>query len=94
MKKQFLILIAIFGLSLKSYASTGSSADEGYLFMGVIGFLLILLGIVSLFDYLKKNGKMLIYKSVSFLKKNTESFRKYLKKVFSTFFDLSYFKFQ
>ena len=94
MKKQFLILIAIFGLSLKSYASTGSSADEGYLFLGVIGFLLILLGIVSLFDYLKKNGKKLILKTVSFLKEKTVAFSKYLKKVFCDNFNLSFFKFQ
>ena len=94
MKKEYLLIIAVFGLSLKSYASTGSSADEGYLFLGVIGFLLILMGIISLFDYLRKNGNKLIYKTITYLKKKTNSLSKYLKKVFSDNLDLSFFKFQ
>ncbi|MEN8928415.1 MAG: hypothetical protein ABF242_03905 [Flavobacteriales bacterium] len=94
MKRQYLILIAFSGLHLTSYASTGSSADEGYLFLGVVGILLILLGIVSLFDYLKKNGKKLLYKTISFIKEKTNSVVKYLKKVFSDKFDFSFLKFQ
>ena len=94
MKKEFLILAAIFGLSFKSYASTGSSNDEGVLFLGVIGILLIILGIVSLIDYLKNNGKRLFYRTTSFLNKKVCLLKKYLKKVLSNFFNQTYSKFQ
>lgn len=92
MKKEMLIIIALLlGLSLKSHAATGN-ANDGFEFMLIIfGLLFIILGLIIGVDYLQKNGKTMLYKAISFLKKKITLLRKYLNKVKSDYFDLSYF---
>ncbi len=91
MKKEMLIIIALLGISFKSYAGTGSANDQLKFFLAIIGLLLIILGLLSGVDYLQKNGKTMIYKAMSFLKEKIGLLRKYLNKVISDYFDLSYF---
>ena len=92
MKKQMFIITAlILGLSYESYAGTGG-ADGGLEFLIIIiGFLLIILALLTVGDYLKKNGKTLIYKSITSFKKMIISLSDYLHKIKSDYFDLSYF---
>ena len=90
MKKEKLIIIAFFGLSLKSYAGTGNANDQLFFIITIIGILLVLLGLISGVDYIQKNGKTMIYKAGSLLLEKLYSLRKYLNKLFSEYFDLSY----
>jgi len=92
MKKEMLIIIALLlGLSFKSFAATGYAYDGLEFLLVIAGLLLIILGLLNGFDYLKKNGKTMIYKTISFLNKKISLLRNYLKKVKSDYFDLSYF---
>ena len=92
MKKEMLIIIALLlGVSFKSFAGTGNANDGLKFFLVIIGLLLIILGLLNGVDYLQKNGKTMIYKAMSFLKKKITLLRNYLNKVKSDYFDLSYF---
>lgn len=92
MKKEMLLLMALLlGVSFKSFAGTGIAGDQLIFFLAIIGFLLIILGLLTGVDYLRKNGKTMIYKAMSFLKEKINLIRKYLNKVISDYFDLSYF---
>lgn len=94
MKKQIFIITAlILGLSYESFAGTGG-ANNGFKFLLVIiGFLLIILGLLTGVDYLKKNGKALIYKAITSLKKMIISLKDHLHKIKSDYFDLSFSNF-
>ena len=92
MKKQIFIITAlILGLSYESFAGTGGANDELKFLLFIIGFLLIILGLLTGVDYLKKNGKALIYKAITSLKKMIISLKDHLHKIKSDYFDLSYF---
>ena len=92
MKKQLFIIIAlILGLSYKSFAGTGGANDGLKLLLVIIGFLLIILGLLTGINYLKMNGKTLIYKTIASLKKMIISIKDHLHKIKSDYFDLSYF---
>ncbi len=88
MKKEMFIIIALLlGVSFKSFAGTGNANDALELLLIIIGVLLIIVGLLNGVDYLQKNGKTMIYKAMTFLKK----IRNHLNKVKSNYFDLSYF---
>ena len=90
MKKEKLIVIALLSvLSFKSYARTGTAIDEFEFLLAIIGLLLIILGLLNGIDYMKKNGKTIIYKSISFLNEKVALLRNYINKVKSDYFDLS-----
>jgi hypothetical protein len=92
MKKEMLIIITLFlGVSFKSFAGTGNAKGAIGFFLIIAGLLLIILGLIIGVDYLKKNGKTMIYNAMSFLKKKITLLRNYLNKVKSDYFDLSYF---
>ena len=92
MKKQmFIILALILGLSYKSFAGTGGANDELEFLLAIIGFLLIILGLLTGGDYLRKNGKTLTFKAIASLKKMIISLKDHLHKIKSDYFDLSYF---
>ncbi len=92
MKKQMFIIIAlILGLSYESFAGTGGANDELEFLLVIIGFLLIILSLLTGGDYLKKNGKTLIYKAITSLKKMIISLKDHLHKIKSDYFNLSYF---
>lgn len=91
MKKEIFIIIALLGVSFKSYAGTGNANGQLTIFLAIIGLLLIILGLISGVDYLQKNGKTMIYKTISFIKEKISLLRKYLYKVISDYFKLSYF---
>jgi len=57
MKKEILIIALVLGLSFKSYAGTGNAYDGPIFFLVIIGFFLILLGLLSSVDFFQKNGK-------------------------------------
>ena len=68
MKKEKLIVLALLTVaSFKSYARTGRASDELEFLLAIIGLLIIALVLFSGIDYLKKNGKTIIHKSISFL---------------------------
>ena len=92
MKKEiFIIIVLLLGVSFKSFAGTGN-ANDGFVFSLVIaGLLLIIVGLLNGVDYLQKNGKTMIYKAMTFLKKMITLLRDRLNKVKSDYFDLSYF---
>lgn len=90
MKKEKLIVIGLLSvLPFKSYARTGTASDELEFLLAIVGLLLIILGLLNGIDYLKKNGKTIISKSISFLNQKVASLRKYINKAKSDFFDLS-----
>jgi len=91
MKKEMLIIIALLGVSFKSFAGTGNAIDGLQFFLVIIGSLFIILALLYGADYLQKNGKKMIYKATLYLKKNITLLRKYLHKVIADYFDLSYF---
>ena len=92
MKKEMLIIVALFlGLSFNSFAATGNANDGLEFLLIIVGFLLIILGLLHGVDYLKKNGKTIILTAVSFLNQKVTLLRNYLKKVKSDYFDISYF---
>lgn len=90
MKKEKLIVIALLSvLSFKSYAGTGTASDEFEFLLAILGLLLIILGLLYGIDYMKKNGKTIIYKSISFLNEKVTLLRNYVNKVKSDYFDVS-----
>lgn len=92
MKKETIIIIAFFlGVSYKSFAATGNAKDGFEFLLAIVGLLVIILGLLQGIDYLKKNGKTMIYKAISFLNKKITLLRNYLNKVKSNYFDISYF---
>ena len=92
MKKEMFIIIALLlGVSFKSDAATGNANDGLEFFLVIVGLLLIILGLLNGVDYLQKNGKTMIYKTMTFLKKKITLLRDHLNKVKSGYFDLSYF---
>lgn len=91
MKKGMLITTALLlGLSFKSFAGTGNAKDGFTFFLAIIGFLLLIVLLLSGVDYLQKNGKTMINKAVLFIKRRLALLVKYLHKVKSDYFDLSY----
>jgi len=92
MKKEMFIIIALLlGVSFKSFAGTGNANDGLEFILVIVGLLLIIVGILNGVDYLKKNGKTIIYNAMTFLKKKITLLRDYLNKVKSDYFNLSYF---
>lgn len=90
-KETFIIVALILGVSLKSFAGTGNAKDGLSFFLVILGWLLIILGLIYGVDYLQKNGKTMIYKAMSFSKKKITLLRNYLHKLKTEYFDLSYF---
>jgi len=92
MKKELFIIITLLpGVSFNSYAGTGNAIDGFEFFLAISGLLLMILGLLYGVDYLKRNGKTMIYKASSFLKKKATLLRKYLNKLKSDYFEWSYF---
>lgn len=92
MKKESLIILTlILGLSFNSFAATGNANDGFQFLLVIISLLVIIVALLYGIDYLKKNGKTVIYKASSFLNKRAAILRNYLNKVKSEYFDISYF---
>jgi hypothetical protein len=87
----FITIALILGLSNESFAGTGGAKDGLELLLVVIGFMLIIFVLLTGIDYLKKNGKTLTHKTITFLKKMIVSLKDLLQKIKSDYFDLSYF---
>ena len=82
MKKEKLIVIALLSVwSFKSYARTGTASDEFEFFLAIGGILIIILGLLNGIDYMIKNGKAIIYKSISFLNEKVTLLRNFINKV-------------
>jgi hypothetical protein len=61
MKKGMLIwLVLLLGSSYPSFAKDGMAYDEIEFVLAIVGFLLIVVGLIEGIDYLKKNGKGLL----------------------------------
>jgi len=60
------LLIALFD---KAYAATGNASDGLEALLVIIGFLLLLTGLLYVTDYLKKNGNKMIRKVFIFSKR-------------------------
>ena len=89
MKKEVLIVIVLLSvLSFKSYARTGTASDEFEFLLAIVGLLLVILGLFIGIDYMKKNGKTTIHKSISFFSEKVALLRKYINKAKSDFFGL------
>ena len=85
MKKQIFIIIAlILGLSYESLAATGRATDGIIFIIVIIGFLLIILGLLAGIDYLRKNGERLFYKAMASLKKLHILLKVHLHKIVTT----------
>lgn len=92
MKKEMFIIIALLlGVSFKSFAGTGNANDALELLLIIVGLLLIIVGLLNGVDYLQKNGKTMIYKAMTFLKKKITLLSDHLNIVKSDYFDRSYF---
>lgn len=90
-KEKIIIIVLLLGLSFKSFAGTGNANDGREFLLAIVGSLLIILGLLYGADFLKKNGKTMINKTILFLNKKIALLRNYLKKVNSDYFDISYF---
>lgn len=92
MKKQIFIITAlILGLSYESFAGTGGAKDEFAFFLVILGFLIIILGLLTGVDYLKKNGKTLMTDAIKTIHKMVIALKVHLHKIKSDYSDLSYF---
>lgn len=84
MKKKILILsMLLIGLRFKSFASTGNANDGLEFLLVILAVLLITIGLIYGIAYLQKNGKLLIYNFISFIKKMISLIQLYVKKVMS-----------
>jgi len=81
----------ILGLSYKSFASTGNAADGLQFLLVIVGFLLILVCLLTGSDYLKNNGRAMIYSTLSFFRRMIALLKDYINKIKSDYLDLSYF---
>ena len=91
MKKQVFIIVVLFlGVSYDSMAGTGGAHDGFQFFLTFTGLILFILGLISGGNYLKKNGKTLICKAITSVKKMIISLKDYLHKIKSDYFDPSY----
>jgi uncharacterized protein (UPF0333 family) len=82
MKKKILILsMLLIGLSFKSFASTGNANDGLEFLLVILAVLLITIGLIYGIAYLQKNGKLLIYNFISFIKKMISLLRVYFNRV-------------
>jgi len=94
MKKEMLILTVLFlGLSLKSFAGTGSAKDGFEFLLVIFGSLLIIIGLLFGVDFLKKNGKTMLNKAISFFKNKITTLRSFRNKMKAHYFNLSYNKY-
>lgn len=92
MKKQIFIIIALtVGLSFESTAATGGTTDGFVFIIAIIGFLLMLIALLSGADYLNKNGTKLLNKAMTSVKKLYTLFIDHYRKTMSDFSDLSFF---
>jgi len=87
--EKLIVITLLSVLPFKSYARTGTASDELEFLLAIVGLLLIILGLLNGIDYMKKNGKTIIYKSISFLKEKITLFRNYINKENSNYFDVS-----
>lgn len=70
MKTKVLITIVLSNaVSFKTFAATGNASDGLEGVFVIIGFLLLVAGLLYGFDYLKKNGNKVIKKVFTFSKK-------------------------
>ena len=91
MKKEVSMTIFLLsGLSFRSLAASGNVNDGFEFLLVVIGLLLIIIASFSGADYLRKNGKTMIYNAMSFLNKKISFLKNYLNKLKSDYFNLSY----
>ena len=92
MKKElFVTTLLLLGFSFKSFAGTGRVDDGIEFFLFILGILLIVLFLLNGFDYMKKNGKMLLKNTKSFLNRNITLIGNFLNKIKSEFIDIAYF---
>jgi hypothetical protein len=76
MKKVMLTGLIIFlGLSSQAFAKAGIAKDGLEFVLTLVGFLLIVAGIMEGIDYLMKNGKGLLIRFKAYLKKQIIIFR-------------------
>ncbi len=69
MKKTILIwLVLLSGLSYQASAKAGMASDEYEFALTIVLFLLFVAGIFEGIDYLKKNGKTLLLRFLTFLR--------------------------
>lgn len=91
MKKEILLLMTlILGISLKSFAGTGNAKNEFIFILSIIGFLLFVIVLLYGVDYIRKNGKTIRYKAMSFIKKIITNIKIYHKKIKSKYIIFSY----
>lgn len=82
MKKELLItILLLLGLSFKSFAGTGRVTDGIEFFLFIVGLLVIVLVLLNGADYLRKNGKTIIYNIRLFLNRKITSVRNYHNKM-------------
>lgn len=92
MKREMSLLIVLhLGVAVKSFAGTGNASDVSVLFLIIGGLLAFLLGLFMGVDFLRKNGKTILCKTMSFLKNRISLLKKFRQKGKSSRFDLSYF---
>jgi uncharacterized membrane protein HdeD (DUF308 family) len=95
MKKILIILLAIFSVSIpKTFAAFGNARDGDLFAVILIGFLLLVAGILSGIDFLRKNRKQLIEKIIRHKKilqkqENTEPLQPFPDEP-KNYFDYSY----
>jgi len=75
MKKVMLIwLVLLFGLSYQAFAKAGMADDEIEFVFAIVGFLLLVGGFLEGIGYLIKNGKGLLKRFQTFLRKKMLTF--------------------
>ncbi len=90
MKKQMLLLLVMMlGLSGRTYASAGHAYDTLAFILVLIGFLLVVAGLLQATDYLRRNGMTMINKSVVMIKRKRKILLDFIQKVRSNHLDFS-----
>lgn len=88
--QMFIIASLIIGLPYMSAAGTGRTTDGPVFMLVIVGFLLIVEGILYGIDFLKKNGKDMFDKTVCTFKKTNTLIKLFVQKILAKYFNLSY----
>lgn len=85
----FLLSFLIIGLSSQSYASKGYAQDGLAFMLAVAGLFLLVAGLSSTINFLRKNGRMLVRRTVIHIRRAILAFKRLIRRWRTGYFGLS-----
>jgi len=88
-KKELMLALLLTGLASKAFASAGHATDSLEFLLVILGFLLVVAGLLHGTNYLRKNGKRMIRNVSVFFRKQVGELGKLLHREKPDAYDLS-----